>query len=90
MSYEISKNITVRHTEDDFVSMTNSDKVPNWYDNWDKLQFLLEEDEDPHTEQLYDLLNEILYRIENLEKKSHMHKFQLPENKERWEELGKK
>jgi hypothetical protein len=51
---------------------------------------MLGEDEDPHTEQLYNLLNEILYRIEKLEGKSHMHKFQLPENKERWEELGKK
>lgn len=72
------------------LGMTNSKKVPYSYDNWDKLSFMLGEDEDPHTEQLYDLLNEILYRIEKLEGKSHMHKFQLPENKERWEELGKK
>lgn len=55
-------------------------------DNWNKLSFILDGDdgqEEGYRDELYGILNEILHRIEKLETKSHMHKFQLPEDRER-------
>lgn len=49
-------------------------------DNWDKLSFILDGDdneEESYRDELYGILNEILNRIEKLELKSHMHKSQL-------------
>lgn len=58
-------------------------------DYWNKLSFLIDLENDPNEEdKLYGIMVEIFQRLGKLEEKSHMHKFQLPENKERCKELG--
>ena len=62
---------------------------------WNKLSFILYgddgdgNDEEGYRNKLYEVLMEILIRLDKLEKKSHIHKFQLPEYKEKWKQLGK-
>jgi hypothetical protein len=79
-------------TERDFrvrVVFDDEDKMnkENYY--WNKLSFLIDLENDPNEEdKLYGIMVEIFQRLEKLEKKSHMHKFQLPENRERYNELG--
>ena len=55
-------------------------------DYWDKLSFVIDGDdgeEEGYRDKLYGVLVEILNRIKKLEGKSHIHKFQLPEYKDR-------
>ena len=60
-------------------------------DNWDKTSFILDGDYDKpgdepeegsYRDRLYELLEEILNRIERLEKNTHRHKLQDPEYQE--------
>ena len=44
---------------------------------WDKLSFLITEEDEGYGDELYGVLVEILQRIKKLEHKSHMHKGQL-------------
>ncbi len=44
---------------------------------WDKLSFLITEEDEGYGDELYGVLVEILERIKKLEYKSHMHKGQL-------------
>ena len=59
--------------------------------NWDKTSFILDGDYDEpgdepeegsYRDRLFELLEEILNRIERLEKNTHRHKFQDPEYQE--------
>ena len=55
--------------------------------NWDKTSFILDGDYDEsgegsYRDRLFALLEEILNRIERLEKNTHRHKFQDPEYQE--------
>ncbi len=78
-------------TERDFrvrVVFGDEDKMSK-KDYWNKLSFLIDLENNPNGEdKLYGIMVEIFQRLEKLEKKSHMHKFQLPENRERYNELG--
>jgi len=63
-------------------------------DYWEKLSFIIDGDdgdgdEEGYRDKLYAVLDELFQRTDNLQSKSHIHKFQLPENKERWEQLSK-
>jgi hypothetical protein len=69
--------------------MTKSNKE----DYWGKLSFILDGDdddgdsEDGYRDRLYQILEDILCRLKRVEEKSHLHKFQLPEYKDRLESL---
>jgi hypothetical protein len=63
-------------------------------DYWEKLSFIIDGDdgdgeEEGYRDKLYAVLDELFQRTDKLQSKSHIHKFQLPENKERWEQLSK-
>lgn len=67
--------------------------------NWDKTSFILDGDfEEPgdepeegsYRDKLFNLLEEILGRIEKLEKNSHRHKMQNPEYREEWANFVKR
>jgi hypothetical protein len=63
-------------------------------DYWEKLSFIIDGDdgggeEEGYRDKLYAVLEELFQRTDKLQSKSHIHKFQLPENKERWEQLSK-
>ena len=60
-------------------------------DHWKKLSFIFdgEDNDEDYRDKLFEVLKELIGRIEELESKSHMHKFQLPEYNEKWEELRK-
>lgn len=67
-------------------------------DNWDKTSFILDGDYDEpgdepeegsYRDKLFELLEEILKRIERLERDTHRHRFQNPEYQE-YERLKKK
>jgi len=53
-------------------------------DHWEKLSFIFDEEDnnESYKGKLFDVLKELIERIEKLESKSHMHKFQLPEYKD--------
>jgi hypothetical protein len=52
-------------------------------DYWEKLSFIFdgEDNDENYKEKLFDVLKELFERTEELESKSHMHKFQLLEHK---------
>ncbi len=74
-------------TERDFRVMVvfgEKDKMSK-EDYWNRLSFLIDLENDPNEEdKLYGIMVEILQRLEKLEEKSHMHKFQLPEYREEY------
>jgi len=63
-------------------------------DYWGKLSFIIDGDdgdgdEEGYRDKLYAVLEELFQRTDKLQSKSHIHRFQLPEYKEKWEELKK-
>lgn len=64
-------------------------------DYWQKLSFIIDGDVDNwevegYRDKLYAVLEELFQRTDKLESKSHIHRSQLPEYKEKWEELNKR
>jgi hypothetical protein len=63
-------------------------------DYWEKLSFIIDGDdrdgeEEGYRDKLYAVLEELFQRTDKLQSKSHIHRSQLPEYKEKWEELKK-
>ena len=64
-------------------------------DYWEKLSFIIDGDDgdgedEGYRDKLYAVLEELFQRTDKLESKSHIHRSQLPEYKEKWEELKKR
>lgn len=63
-------------------------------DYWEKLSFIIDGDdgdgdEEGYRDKLYVVLEELFQRTDKLQSKSHIHRSQLPEYKEKLEELKK-